>query len=296
MSSELARIDPTAAWGVAKQMGDAAAHAGQYGSKNAAELAIRIQYGVELGMGPAAALMSVQVVQGKPTLTAPAVAGRIKASGRYNYRVTDHTDESCRIVFYEAGEEIGDSVFTMKDAQQAGLLSNATWKKYPRNMLFARALTNGARWHCPDVFGGAIYTPDELGGPLPDDEGIVVGEVVEERELTAADRIKQAPRDVVAVIREVYPDVTADMDDEAIKAKIRAQGYRTLDSIRDGASNLLRTFPVFLGDATPDHAVVMDAAPKPGKAANVMDAAPDEAGDLTTAVQETFDATQEAAA
>lgn len=272
MSSELARIDTATAWGVAKQMGDAAAHAGQYGSKNAAELALRIQYGVELGMGPAAALMSVQVVQGKPTLTAPAVAGRIKASGRYNYRVTDHTDESCRIVFYEAGEEIGDSVFTMKDAQTAGLLSNATWKKYPRNMLFARALTNGARWHCPDVFGGAIYTPDELGGPLPDEDAIVVGEVVEdERELTPAERIKANPREVVAVIREQYPDETTGMDDEAIKAKLRGQGYKTLDSIRDGASNLLRTFPVFLGDATPDTATVQD-------------------------VQETFDATQEAAA
>ena len=33
-------------------------------------------------------------------------------------------------------------------------------------MLFARALTNGARWHCPDVFGGAIYEPEELGAKV----------------------------------------------------------------------------------------------------------------------------------
>jgi hypothetical protein len=30
-------------------------------------------------------------------------------------------------------------------------------------MLYARALSNGAKWYCPDVFGGPIYTPDELG-------------------------------------------------------------------------------------------------------------------------------------
>ncbi len=115
-------------------------------------------------------------------------------------------------------------------------------------------------------------------------------------EPTAADRIKADPASVVAILRGEYPDATAEMDDDEIKQKVRGQGYDTLQKIEDGASNLLRTFPVFLGDATPDHAVVMDAAPKPGKAANVMDAAPDEAGDLTTAVQETFDATQEAAA
>lgn len=29
-------------------------------------------------------------------------------------------------------------------------------------MLLSRALTNGARWYCPDVFNGPIYTPEEL--------------------------------------------------------------------------------------------------------------------------------------
>ena len=29
-------------------------------------------------------------------------------------------------------------------------------------MLFARALTNGARWFCADAFTGAVYTPEEL--------------------------------------------------------------------------------------------------------------------------------------
>jgi hypothetical protein len=36
------------------------------------------------------------------------------------------------------------------------------WQKYPRNMLFARALTNGARWYCPGVYFGAVYSGDEL--------------------------------------------------------------------------------------------------------------------------------------
>jgi len=41
-------------------------------------------------------------------------------------------------------------------------------------MLFARAMTNGAKWYVPGVFGGApIYTPDELGADM-DEEGNII--------------------------------------------------------------------------------------------------------------------------
>jgi hypothetical protein len=38
-------------------------------------------------------------------------------------------------------------------------------------MLYARALSNGAKWYCPDVFGGPIYTPDELGAVVDGETG-----------------------------------------------------------------------------------------------------------------------------
>jgi hypothetical protein len=50
----------------------------------------------------------------------------------------------------------------MADARTAQL-GGQNYQKFPRNMLFARAMTNGARIHCPDVFVGSVYTPDELG-------------------------------------------------------------------------------------------------------------------------------------
>lgn len=37
-------------------------------------------------------------------------------------------------------------------------------QKFPRNMLFARALSNGVRWFCPDVFyGNSVYVEGEIG-------------------------------------------------------------------------------------------------------------------------------------
>jgi hypothetical protein len=66
--------------------------------------------------------------------------------------------------FFLGDKSIGISTFSLDDARRAGLTSNPTWKSYPRNMLFARALSNGARWFCPDVFNGPVYTPEELAG------------------------------------------------------------------------------------------------------------------------------------
>ena len=61
------------------------------------------------------------------------------------------------------------------------MVNGANWKNYPRNMLFARAMTNGARWFCPDVYCG--YAEEELEGVVVDTPKAVVsiyasGEVV----------------------------------------------------------------------------------------------------------------------
>lgn len=162
---------------VAFRIGEAAAAAGIYKSRNAAELALRVKYGMEMGLGPATALQSVAVINGSPSLTAGAIASRIGGHPDYDYEVTEHTEERCTIIVYrhKRGEwrECPPSTFTLDDAAKAGLLKAGPWKQYPRNMLYARALTNAARWHAAEVFGGSVYTPDELGADV-DEQGEVV--------------------------------------------------------------------------------------------------------------------------
>lgn len=131
-----------------------------------AKAVIAIEYGAELKIPPMHSLAGVYIVQGKPALNYALIGSLIKGSGRYNYRIIEHTEHVAAISFSELvgdkWESCGESRFTIDDAKAAGLLGNATWKKYPKNMLFARSLTNGARWYCPDVFGGAVYLPEEL--------------------------------------------------------------------------------------------------------------------------------------
>ena len=71
------------------------------------------------------------------------------------------------------GKVIGTSAFSIDDAKKAGLAGD-NWRKYPRNMLFARAMSNGVKWYCPNVFGGPVYSPDELGATIDADEGSVI--------------------------------------------------------------------------------------------------------------------------
>ena len=137
--------------------------------------------GRELGIGPTTALSNIIISAGKPTLGAALVGALIQKSGKYGYTVTEMSDQACRVEFFEklanyngqGVRNLGTSIFTLADAQRAGLATARPGSQYPRNLLLARAITNGARWYCPEVFGGAVYDPEEMGiaGSLAPPEG-----------------------------------------------------------------------------------------------------------------------------
>lgn len=133
-------------------------------TKQASQAVVKILAGAELGFGPFASMTGVNIIQNKPVLAANLIAAAVNRSGKYHYRVVKMTNTECVLNFFEGAEKIGTSEFTMNDAALAGLASKDNWKKYPKNMLFARAISNGQKWFVPDAFNGAtVYTPDELG-------------------------------------------------------------------------------------------------------------------------------------
>ena len=141
-------------------------------AKQEAQAIVKIMAGQEMGIPALMAMTKIYIIQGKVVIAPEIMAALIKKSGTYNYRVTKWTNEECNIVFYENGEDVFESSFTMEDAKRAKLHGKDNWQSYPRNMLFARALSNGARLVCPHVINGA-YVPEELGAP-EDSEGNVV--------------------------------------------------------------------------------------------------------------------------
>lgn len=143
-------------------------------AQGAAQAGVKVLAGLEMGFGAFASMTGIHLIDGKLSVSANLLAQAIKRSGKYNYRVREHTDTACRIAFYEAGEEIGESSFTMEDAKRAGVAGRGPWRSYPQAMLFARALSQGARWHTPDVLGGsAAYVPEELGAEVNEDGDVI---------------------------------------------------------------------------------------------------------------------------
>lgn len=144
-------------------------------ARDAAQAAVKVMAGAEIGFGPIASMTGINIIKGKVTLSANIMAAAVKRSAKYDYVVKTLTETECQLEFYQGETMIGASQFTMADAKQAGLATGDNWRKFPKNMLFARAISNGAKWYCPDVFGGGpIYTPDELGATVDGETGEIV--------------------------------------------------------------------------------------------------------------------------
>lgn len=142
-------------------------------SRQAAQAIVKILAGQEMGFGPFASMTGVHIISGRPAVGANLMAAAVKGSGRYDYRVKQMTDTVCEVSFLQSGQEIGTSKFSIEDARKAG---TKNMDKFPRNMLFARAMSNGVRWFCPDVFNGAaVYTPEELGASTDQDGNVIEG-------------------------------------------------------------------------------------------------------------------------
>jgi hypothetical protein len=134
-------------------------------AREAAQAAVKVLAGAEMGVPPFQAMTGINIIKGKPSMGAALMAAQIKKSGKYDYRVIELTDAKCVIRFFQrAGSEwepIGDSAITLVEAKKLANNSDM-YAKAPRNMLFARALSNGAKWYTPDIFGGAVYVPEEF--------------------------------------------------------------------------------------------------------------------------------------
>jgi hypothetical protein len=206
-------IQQTAAAGVKfdatddMQMARMLVKSGAFGDvREVAQALAKIQAGREMGFTPVQSLASIHFIQGRLAMGSNLIASCVKRSrhnprmNAYDYRIVEHNDQGCKIEFFELQKTVrrvtypdgrveetpttdrvslGISTFTQADGKRQ---STKNMDKFPRNMLFARALTNGCRWYTPDVFGGQpVYTPDELGAEV--DEVGRVRNVVSSREV-----------------------------------------------------------------------------------------------------------------
>ena len=174
----------------------------------------KLLFARDLGLSATAALTGIHIVEGKPELSANIQAQMVRCylgvgGERYDYRVISSKDERherCEIEFYRIvdgrRETLGSSEFTIKDAERAGLTrptrsgQPSNYAKFPPNMLFARAMSNGVAFHCPEVTRGIrVYHEGEIEPAptaLPADVEV---EMIPEAQAVGEDAGGAAPQD-----------------------------------------------------------------------------------------------------
>lgn len=131
---------------------------------NPADVMAVVMAGAELGLLPMQALRGIVMIEGKPTLSADAMAALVMARGDLcEYLRCVKTDAT--VAVYETKRKghatPTEFTFSIADAERAGLKGKGNWSKYPAAMLRARALSGIARMVYPDILMG-VYDPDEL--------------------------------------------------------------------------------------------------------------------------------------
>jgi RecT family protein len=129
-------------------------------------------YGAELGLPPMAALKSVMIVNGVPSLYGDAILGLVRKSGLLESikEVVERDDKgtptSATCTVKRRGESNESSwTYSMADAAAAGLLTPkqgqgpGPWKTATPRMLLARARTFALRDRFPDVLTGPLNLP-----------------------------------------------------------------------------------------------------------------------------------------
>lgn len=133
--------------------------------------------GHEIGIAPSTALQSFASINGKLTMSAELMRALILGAG-HSLSFPESSTTSCTITGKR--KETGDTAtvtYTKEDAERAGLWTSHTWKKYPRQLLSARATTELARLLFPDIIKGVSYTPEEIGGEYIEDQDKITFEV-----------------------------------------------------------------------------------------------------------------------
>ena len=137
---------------------------------------VAIEYGKALGLPPIEAINSVNVIKGKPSMSANLMAALVRRAG-CKLRITSEGEgEQTRVTAVLIRPDDPDFEFKVvwdkAKAMRAGVWGSNTWRTYPDQMLRNRAITEICRTAANDFLMGVVYDPEELGGVPASPSGV----------------------------------------------------------------------------------------------------------------------------
>lgn len=144
-----------------KQMAEATIKSGlSFGLQNIdAALALMLICQSE-NLHPMQAVRRFHIIKGRPAMRADAMQAEFQRAGGTVHWL-ERSNTCCRATFEHSSGGKLTVCWTLEDAKSAGLTSNESWRRFPRQMLAARVISEGVRAVLPAIICG-MYTPEEI--------------------------------------------------------------------------------------------------------------------------------------
>lgn len=141
------------------QMAQAMAGSGLFGVKTPQQALALMLVAQAQGIPAATACVDFDVIQGKPSMTARAMLARFQQAGG-TIKWLEYSDAACEAEFsHERCPTPVKIRWTIADATRAGLAGKDNWKKFPRQMLSSRVMSEGVD-RCYPAASGGFYPPE----------------------------------------------------------------------------------------------------------------------------------------
>jgi hypothetical protein len=182
--------------------------------RTAQQAVMIMETGRELGIPPIESLRNIYIVDMKPALASQLMLSLLYRSGKIEDIKIEDNEKYCKVTMKRMGMSPYTVVWTEEDSRKAGLLYKDNWRKFPKSMYRARAISLCARAVAPDVIAG-LYTPEELEAGLDTEETLT--QIEKSSELTDTEKYNNFIDETMKNIREELPKMTEPSQVEMFK-------------------------------------------------------------------------------
>lgn len=233
--NELVKVEPSVpafSMGDIERIAGAFAQSRMFGvSDPAAALSLCLLAQAE-GQHPAIAFRDYSIIQGKPAKKAEAMQRDFMASGgKIKWLELSDTCAKAEFSHPAGGTLVID--WTMERARAAGIGGKDMWKKYPRQMLRSRTISEGVRSVCPMATSG-MYVPEEVADFDNKTEIVIeTGEVIKTGEILDAKPTNEpAHREKLGGPHTSKTALKAAVT-KIVRAVLAAESIEAIDKIKD---------------------------------------------------------------
>ena len=178
---------------------------------------------------PMQAVRRFHIIKGRPAMRADAMQAEFQRAGGTVHWL-ERSNTCCRATFEHSSGGKLTVCWTLEDAKSAGLTSNENWRRFPRQMLAARVISEGVRAVLPAIICG-MYTPEEITDSLevPSVQSVSSVQSVQienKKDTSNIDVVEPilndtCPAEVVEPVDPVEPSVPTTREMQAARQKVR---------------------------------------------------------------------------